>query len=205
MLAVPLTHWYAKICFAPSPDEIQADPTVRLRAASGECGTSQQDMAREPKTMASRRRSTQRARSQRPAAAGGSRTLLHLPLSQAVVDDVDTLLWLRVTAAQQSVEAIRGGKNHIYDESVERFIQRYRNKPCPTRMAERTRHPWRTLWVRTSLVKRCRTIAERENVAMGRVVAFALTCFISDVVTPRRRRFRHKTGERAHGLLSSPP
>lgn len=145
------------------------------------------------------------ARSQRPAAAGGPRTLLHLPLSQAVVDDVDTLLWLRVTAAHQSVEAIRGGKNHIYDESVERFIQRYRNKPCPTRMAQRTGHPWRTLWLRTSLVKRCRTIAERENVAMGRVVAFALTCFIGDMVTPARRRFRHKTGQRAHGLLRGLP
>lgn len=34
-------------------------------------------------------------------------TLIHLSLSQQVVDDVDTLLWLRVTAADLDMEAIR--------------------------------------------------------------------------------------------------
>ena len=153
----------------------------------------------------SKRRSARRSGggSQRSAAKGRLRTILHLPLAQEVVDDVDTLLWLRVTAARQSVEAIRGGKNHIYDEAVERFLRRYENKPCRALQAQKGGHPWRTLWVRTAFVKRCRMIAERENVTVGRVVGLALTTFTSDMMTPAQRRFRHKTGARALGLLST--
>src|SRR5687767_2288737 len=74
-------------------------------------------------------RSRSAAPSQR-VAAKRHRTLLHLALSQDVVDRVNTLLWLRVTAAGQSVEAIRGGKNQIYDETVEQFLQRFERRAC---------------------------------------------------------------------------
>lgn len=161
-------------------------------------------MAIRQKSRTPSRRTERAGRTQRPAAEGRLRTLLHLQLSQEVVDDVDTLLWLRVTAAGKSVEAIRGGKNQIYDEAVERFLARYELQPCPEVLVRKPKHPWRTLWVRASLVKRCTRIAERESATLGRVVAYALAAYVAQMMTPEHRRFRHVTGERAIGLLSSP-
>lgn len=161
-------------------------------------------MAIRQKGRTPRGRTEQGRRSQRSAAEGRLRTLLHLQLSQKVVDDVDTLLWLRVTAAGKSVEAIRGGKNQIYDEAVQRFLMRYEHRPCPDLLGRKPKQPWRTLWVRTALVKRCTRIAERESATLGRVVGHALAAYIAETMTPAQRRFRHVTGECAVGLLSNP-
>jgi hypothetical protein len=146
------------------------------------------------------RSSRSTAPSQR-AAAKGQRTLVHLGLPQELVDDVDTLLWMRVTAADKSMEAIRLGKHQIYDEAVEHFLERYENRPCEALRVRQPAHGWRTLWVSSPLVKRCRGVAEREQVSVGRVLAFALKDFLTSV-SPAWREFRREAGGRASALLA---
>lgn len=146
----------------------------------------------------SRPRSAQSKR----VAAKGHRTLLHLPLPQDVVDDVDTLLWLRVTGAAKSVEAIRGGKNQIYDEAVDQFLRRYERRVCEGLQVRQSTQGWRTLWVSTPLVDRCKRIAERDGVAVGRVVGYALASFVEEIMKPAWRAFREETSDRARALLS---
>src|SRR5262245_27816208 len=75
-------------------------------------------------------------------------TLIHLPLPQDVVNDIDTLLWLRVTAADHDVEAIRGGKHRIYDEAVEAFLSTYEHRACGALISV-SGHGWRTVRVST--------------------------------------------------------
>lgn len=157
--------------------------------------------------MASRTKKTPRKAGQRSAhsqrvAAKGHRTLLHLPLSQEVVDDVDTLLWLRVTGAGKSVEAIRGGKNQIYDEAVEQFLRRFGRRKCEALQVRPPTRGWRTLWVSTPLVERCRRVAERDGVAVGRVVGHALASFLEGAMKPSWRGFRKETSDLASALLS---
>lgn len=157
--------------------------------------------------MASRKKSssqkprTRSAQSQR-ISAKGHRTLLHLPLPQEVVDDVDTLLWLRVTGAGKSVEAIRGGKNQIYDEAVERFLRRFERRECEALQVRQPTQGWRTLWVSTPLVERCKRVAERDGVAVGRVVGYALSSFVEEIMKPTWRAFREDVSDRAGALLS---
>jgi hypothetical protein len=135
-------------------------------------------------------------------AAKGQRTLLHLALQQNVVDDVDTLLWLRVTGAMQSVEAIRGGKNQIYDEAVELFLRRFERRRCEDLKIRQSTQGWRSLWVSTPLVERCKRVAERDGVAVGRVVGYALMSFLEVTMKPSWRAFRGEVGERARALIS---
>jgi len=137
------------------------------------------------------------------SAAKGQRTLLHLALQQDVVDDIDTLLWLRVTGAMKSVEAMRGGKNQIYDEAVELFLRRFERRTCEDLRIRQSTQGWRTLWVSTPLVERCKRVAERDGIAVGRVVGYALTSFVGDTVKPSWRAFRAETTERARVLLTS--
>lgn len=137
------------------------------------------------------------------AAAKGHRTLLHLALPQEIVDGVDTLLWLRVTGAPKSVEAIRGGKHQIYDEAVAAFLLKFERRPCGAFKVRPPHQGWRTLWVSTPLVERCRQVAEREQVAVGRVVSYALTSFIEGILRPDWHAFRREAHERATALLSA--
>ena len=156
--------------------------------------------ARETPSKTSRaRRNT--APSQR-AAAKGHRTLVHLAVPQDVVDDLDTLLWLRVTAAGESVEAIRGGKNQIYDEAVEQFLARHEQHACEALKMRQPTRGWRTLWVSTPLVERCIRVANREEVSVGRVVAHALASFLGERIAPSWREFRRAASDRARGLLT---
>lgn len=136
--------------------------------------------------------------------ATGRRTLVNIWLSQAVVDDVDTLLWLRVTGAEKSVEAIRGGKNQIYDEAVEVFLRQIE----PRTSAFYVREPaqdgeWRTLWVSTPLMNRCKRIARREKVSVGRFVGEALTGFLEATVQSSWRAFRQRVGAQARAMLAA--
>lgn len=137
------------------------------------------------------------------AAAKGQRTLLHLALPQDVVDGVDTLLWLRVTGASKSVDAIRGGKHQIYDEAVTAFLSQFERRPCRALKVRPANQGWRTLWVSSPLVERCKQVAEREQVAVGRVVGYALTSFIKGTIRPDWHAFRHEAHERATALLSA--
>lgn len=135
-------------------------------------------------------------------AAKGHRTLVHLAVPQDVVDDLDTLLWLRVTAAGASVEAIRGGKNQIYDEAVEEFLTRHERRPCEALTMRQPTRGWRTLWVSTPLVERCTQVATRESVSVGRVVGQALSSFLGERITPSWRAFRQEASDRARALLT---
>jgi hypothetical protein len=159
-------------------------------------------MASRKGTSSRRARVSRSVQSQR-AAAAGQRTLLHLALQQSVVDDVDTLLWLRVTGAMKSVEAIRGGKNQIYDEAVERFLSRFERRGCNELKIRQATQGWRSLWVSTPLVERCKRIAERDGVSVGRVIGYALTSFLEETMKPSWRAFRADTAARASALLSS--
>lgn len=127
-------------------------------------------------------------------------TLVHLSLSQEVVDDIDTLLWLRVTAADLEVEAIRGGKHRIYDEAVESFLRKYEQQPCGalTRVGS---HGWRTVRVSTPLIDRCKQVAARSGVAVGSVVSCALTMFVQSRVQPAWREFRNAVRVQAKAVL----
>src|SRR5688500_5234329 len=145
-------------------------------------------MARSKSKIRRKSRVIRTVRSQRMAAKG-QRTLLHLALQQNVVDDVDTLLWLRVTGAMKSVEVIRGGKNQIYDEAVEVFLRRFERRRCEELRVRQSTQGWRSLWVSTPLVERCKRVAERDGVAVGRVVGYALTSFLEETVKPSWRAF----------------
>lgn len=136
-------------------------------------------------------------------AAKGHRTLLHLALPQEIVDGLDTLLWLRVTGASKSVEAIRGGKHQIYDEAVAAFLLKFERRPCKGLKVRLANQGWRTLWVSTPLVERCKRVAEREGIAVGRVVSYALTSFIQGIMRPDWHAFRQEAHERATALLSA--
>lgn len=137
-------------------------------------------------------------------AAKGQRTLIHVSLPQQVVDDVDTLLWLRATAARESVEAIRGGKHQIYDEAVNAFLRLYERRRCEKLRGPRVTSGWRTLWVSTPLVARCRMVSDRDAVSVGRIVGYALASFLSRHITAAARRFRRDVAERAASLLVQP-
>lgn len=168
--------------------------TPRAALASGP-SSSREVPSKNPRA----RRNT--APSQR-VAAKGHRTLVHLAVPQDVVDDLDTLLWLRVTAAGKSVEAIRGGKNQIYDEAVEQFLARHERRPCEALTRRQPTRGWRTLWVSTPLVERCTRVATREGVSIGRVVGQALASFLGERITPSWRAFRQEASDRARSLLT---
>ena len=129
-------------------------------------------------------------------------TLIHLSLPQQVVDDVDTLLWLRVTAADLDMEAIRGGKHRIYDEAVEAFLSKYERRHCEA-LSRVGRHGWRTVRVSTPLVERCRQIASRKGVAVGSVVSCALMLFVQSRVQPAWRQFRRDVCGQAKAVLKN--
>lgn len=136
--------------------------------------------------------------------AKGRRTLVNILLSQTVVDDVDTLLWLRVTAAEKSVEAIRGGKNQIYDEAVEVFLHQLEPRACTFCLREPSPDgEWRTLWVSTPLMNRCKRIARREKVSEGRLVGEALMTFLEATVQASWRAFRKDVAAQARGMLGA--
>lgn len=128
-------------------------------------------------------------------------TLIHLPLPQEVVDDIDTLLWLRVTAADLGVEAIRGGKHQIYDEAVEFFLSKYERRVCDAIKRIGT-HGWRTVRVQTPLIERCKHVAARTDVALGSVVSCALMVFVQHYVQPAWRDFRNRVREQAKLVMN---
>jgi hypothetical protein len=129
-------------------------------------------------------------------------TLIHLPLAQEVVEDIDTLLWLRVTAADLDVEALRGGKHRIYDEAVERFLAKYERRPCDA-LKRVGSHGWRTVRVQTVLVERCKPVAVRAGVAVGSVVSCALGLFVQSHVQPAWRDFRNSVRLQARAVLKT--
>jgi hypothetical protein len=131
-------------------------------------------------------------------------TLIHLPLSQDVVDDVDTLLWLRVTAADRDVEALRGGKHRIYDEAVEFFLAKYERRPCEA-LKRIGSHGWRTVRVQSVLANRCKQVAERSGVALGSVVSCALMMFVHHHVQHAWRDFRSSVRMQAKAILKNKP
>lgn len=131
-------------------------------------------------------------------------TLIHLPLSQDVVDAIDTLLWLRVTAADRNVEAIRGGKHRIYDEAVELFLSKYERRSCEA-LKHVGSHGWRTVRVQTTLANRCKQVAMRAEVALGSVVSCALMLFVEHHVQPAWRDFRNSVRAQARSVLNSKP
>lgn len=131
-------------------------------------------------------------------------TLIHLPLPQEVVDGIDTLLWLRVTAADHNVEALRGGKHRIYDEAVEFFLAMSERRSCDALKRVRS-HGWRTVRVQTPLADRCKQFASRAGVAVGSVVSCALLLFVEHHVQPAWHEFRSSVRAQAQSLLKSKP
>lgn len=170
------------------------------------------EMTSRPRNVTSRRKTLQTParktakgsalpREDRRASIRTRYTLIHLSLPQEVVKAVDTLLWLRVTAAGLDVEAIRGGKHRIYDEAVAFFLSEYERRPCE--MLKRvSAHGWRTVRVQTALIERCQRMAERANVAIGSVVSLALLLFVQSCVQPAWFDFRNEVRARAAEMLN---
>jgi hypothetical protein len=129
-------------------------------------------------------------------------TLIHLSLSQDIVDGIDTLLWLRVTAAARDVEAIRRGKHRIYDEAVEFFLSKYERRSCEA-LKDVGSHGWRTVRVQSTLADRCKQVATRSGVAVGSVVSCALMLFVEHHVQPAWRDFRSSVRAQARSVLNS--
>lgn len=134
-------------------------------------------------------------------AAKGLRTLVRLTLADDVARDLETYLWMGSTAAgDESGE----GKQDIYDEVVDRFLQRHERRPPTAALVKPPTRGWRSFWISTPLVGRCKRVAERAEVPIGWVVGYALTSFLQERVTPEWRAFRVEAGDRARQLLDSP-
>lgn len=139
------------------------------------------------------------------AAAGPPRTQVHLSMPQEIVDGINELLWMRVTAASGSVEGIKGGKAQIYDEAVEAFLQQFEHQSCEELKEPAVASGWRSQWILDRLYKRCKKVSKREDVSVGRVVSHALKIFIERIMTPECRGFTRETAERAYALLAREP
>ena len=135
------------------------------------------------------------------AAAKGLRTLVRLTLADDVAQDLETYLWMGSTAASDETGE---GKQGIYDEVVDRFLQRHERRPPTAALVKPPTRGWRSFWISTPLVERCKRVAERAEVPIGWVVGYALTSFLRERVTTEWRAFRVEAADRARQLLDSP-
>lgn len=140
------------------------------------------------------------APSQRTAAKG-LRTLVRLTLADEVAEDLETYLWMGSTAGSEEAGE---GKQDVYDEVVDRFLQRHERRPPAAALVKPPTRGWRSFWISTKLVERCKTVADRAEVPIGWVVGYALTSFLQERVTMEWRTFRAEAGNRARQLLDSP-
>ncbi len=150
------------------------------------------------------KRASREARNVAPSqrvAAKGVRTLVRLTLADDVAQDLETYLWVGSTAASDETGE---GKQGIYDEVVDRFLQRHERRPPTAALVKPPTRGWRSFWISTPLVERCRRVAERAEVPIGWVVGYALTSFLQERVTREWRVFRVEAGDRARQLLASP-
>lgn len=135
------------------------------------------------------------------AAAKGLRTLVRLTLADDVAQDLEIYLWVGSTAM---VDDAGEGKQGIYDEVVDRFLQRHERRPPMASLVKPPTRGWRSFWISTRLVERCKRVAERAGVPIGWVVGYALTSFLKERVTAEWRTFRAEAADQAHQLMSVP-
>ncbi len=148
---------------------------------------------RSPRSIQSRRQSR-----------AGERTLQHIQVADNVVEGIEALLWMRAEAARGGADpSVRPPeKSEIYDEAVQQFLRAYEHRPCEAYRTRGPRQGWRSFWVDSRLIERCRKVAHRDGVSVARLVSYALSSYVATAVHPSWHRFRADVSRRAAELLA---
>jgi hypothetical protein len=103
---------------------------------------------------------------------GAERTVQHLSLPEAVVSAMRRL-------STRKAERIGA----VWDAACSAFAQKYATKPCTQyefpHKGTSKRRDYRTLWIDSRILEKCRRIADRDQMSVSRVIHTAAVFFLA--------------------------
>jgi predicted HicB family RNase H-like nuclease len=112
---------------------------------------------------------------------------------------VDTAVWFQALLAGASTGDSTPvlTKDRVYDEALQRFLQRRAGRQAPDYERVKGEEVDLTFWVDTRLLQRARLRAAREGVRLAQLIGAALSEYVATEIPARVVRFRRQVEQRA--------